>query len=212
MATGCAVASPDVRQRPVFHEAIGAWLEELREERGWSLRQAAVIAANRKLKTLTRQVLFRLERGQVKNPDASVLRELAAMYERDYAELAGRFVEANYGAEARQPSSYTGKNQYDLTSPDTGSGLSSPLVEGDPRVAAVVEDRSSESAVVSRYVAQLHSINRLLEIADTLSALSGDVRAIASNPQTQGDRHEASKGAQRDTGLRRAAGRRGTKR
>ena len=85
-----------VAARPVFYPDLGAEIASWREARGWSQRQAALIARNRKLKTLSIQALRLLEEGRTKSPDAELLRDLAALYERPYEYVAGRFILARY--------------------------------------------------------------------------------------------------------------------
>jgi transcriptional regulator with XRE-family HTH domain len=86
------------RERPVFHKEIGQFFKDLREARGWTLRQAADIAhRNKKAPVLTRQVMFRMERGQVKVPEAAVLKGFSALYGVTYETLAGLFVSKLFG-------------------------------------------------------------------------------------------------------------------
>jgi hypothetical protein len=61
------------------------------------MRQAALLAHERGHRALTRQILFRLERGQIKNPEPDVLQALAKLYEQPYPALAGRFLAKRYG-------------------------------------------------------------------------------------------------------------------
>lgn len=83
--------------RPRFHTAIGEYLKGLREAKQWTMRQAADIASRRAGSgALTRQVMLRMEWGQVKNPKAVVLRAYAALYGIRYEDLARRYVESNY--------------------------------------------------------------------------------------------------------------------
>lgn len=84
------------RIRPIFHADLGAFFLSLRTEKGWKQRTAADIALRRNIKPLTRQVLLRLERGQTQNPKPEVLRALATLYERPYAEIVTRFAWARY--------------------------------------------------------------------------------------------------------------------
>ena len=84
MRAGRQVASTQMGSRPVFHEEIGQFFTELREAKVWTQRQAEDIAERRKLVALTRQVLWRLEKGRVKNLDPKVLRALANLYEMSY--------------------------------------------------------------------------------------------------------------------------------
>jgi transcriptional regulator with XRE-family HTH domain len=82
--------------RPVFHEQIGQFFTSLREEKGWTQRQAADIARRRRLR-LSKNVLWRLETGKVKNPEPDVLRAVAALYEKPYEDIAGRIIAQRYG-------------------------------------------------------------------------------------------------------------------
>lgn len=84
-------------ERPVFHSDLGTHLVRLREARGYGQRQAADIAARKGLEALSHQVIHRLEHGKVKHPDPEVLRQVAALYEVDYEDLARRFFSALYG-------------------------------------------------------------------------------------------------------------------
>lgn len=97
MSTGPVLASAGVRKRPVFHPELATFFRHLRAGRGWSLRGAASQAQRWKLTPLTYQALFRLERGQVKNPEPEVLKALATLYDMPYDTLAGRFIEQRYG-------------------------------------------------------------------------------------------------------------------
>lgn len=94
------------RSRPRFHEEIGNFLIALRDERGWSLRQAAAIAKQKGLNALTRQILLRLEHGQVKNPEVDVLRALATLYGVPYQDVAQRFIERIFGLRVSFPKTH----------------------------------------------------------------------------------------------------------
>lgn len=83
-------------ERPVFHKGLGEFFRGLREARGWNQRQAAEIAGRRGLDGLTRQVLLRLENGRTKNPEPSVLRALARLYDMTYAKMAARVVAVRF--------------------------------------------------------------------------------------------------------------------
>lgn len=85
------------RRRPVFLKELGGFLEQLREDREWTLRGAASMAARRKLTPVTYQVLFRLEKGQTKNPKPEVLKAVADLYGIPYETLVGHFSEQRYG-------------------------------------------------------------------------------------------------------------------
>jgi transcriptional regulator with XRE-family HTH domain len=84
------------RVRPAFYPELGQFFAKLRTAHGWTMRQAALIAATKGL-DVTRQVLLRLEKGQIKNPEPDTLKALAVLYGLTYEELAGRFVRQRYG-------------------------------------------------------------------------------------------------------------------
>lgn len=90
-----------VRERPVFHPEFGGNLRELREQRKWTQRRAAAIALQKGHAALTRQILIRLENGQVKNPEPEVLRAVAGLYNLPYEPLAAtRCADARNGVAA----------------------------------------------------------------------------------------------------------------
>ena len=82
-----------MRERPTFHAEFGEYVRGLRVRLNdahpgrWTLRGAADLAHRRGLASLTRQILFRLEQGQTRHPDANVLMEVADLYGVPYAEL-----------------------------------------------------------------------------------------------------------------------------
>lgn len=85
--------------RPVFHPEIGKFFSDLREAKGWTQRQAEDIAERRKLSALTRQVLWRLEKGKTKNIEPTVLRAIADLYEMPYGDLVQRWTLHRYGVD-----------------------------------------------------------------------------------------------------------------
>ena len=93
---------PVPRDRPVFHPELGKFFENLREARGWTLRGTASIAHRRGIR-ISYQVLFRLEAGQVKNPEPAVLKAVADLYELEYSDLVSRFVGVRYGSVVTSP-------------------------------------------------------------------------------------------------------------
>jgi hypothetical protein len=98
------IACESVRKRPVFHPELGKFFEGLRDARKWSLRGTASLAERRGLNPpLTYQVLFRLEAGQIKNPEPDVLRAIAALYELGYEHVVARFVEQRYAIASDLP-------------------------------------------------------------------------------------------------------------
>ena len=83
--------------RPVFHPKIGDFFTGLRESKGWTQRQAEHIAKRKRLTALTRQVLWRLEKGKTKNIEPEKLRQLAVLYGVPYEQLLERFIPQRYG-------------------------------------------------------------------------------------------------------------------
>ena len=134
-----------VRVRPAFHPELGLFFRKLRTDRGWTMRQAATIAAKRpEQRPLTRQVLLRIEGGQIKNPEPDVLRALAGLYKVDYEALVGMFFAQRYGIDIGPSggSSYTKKvgtmtPPVRSTDPQSGSAPSNPSSTGDPHAPLV---------------------------------------------------------------------------
>ena len=84
------------KARAVIHRELAKELRQWRADRGWSVQQV-VIAARAKGFALTHQAVRGVETGQTRHPDRDLLQGLAAAYSLDYLELAGRFIERNYG-------------------------------------------------------------------------------------------------------------------
>ena len=75
------------RQLPVFYEGkLGEYFRDLRETRGWSLRQAIRLADQRKLQ-VSLGALRWLEGGLTKNPEPALLRALAKLYGEPYGRV-----------------------------------------------------------------------------------------------------------------------------
>ena len=75
------------RRLPVFYEGkLGQYFRDLREEQGWSLRQAVRIAEERRL-PVGLGALRWLEGGFTKNPESDLLRGLAKLYGVPYGTL-----------------------------------------------------------------------------------------------------------------------------
>lgn len=100
----------EMRVRPVFHAEFGAYLKEVRESKArseagratWTLRGVAERAHRRGFTALSRQILFRLEQGQTRHPDAEVLLEVAELYGLAYADLVDRYLASEYGLHSVQ--------------------------------------------------------------------------------------------------------------
>lgn len=93
----------------------GKVFRDLRTEQGLGLRQASKLAVGRGFRLLTVNRMGGLERGETKNADPGVLREMADFYKLPYEDLASRFLREKY--------------RIDLTS-HGGEGTSHPHQEG----------------------------------------------------------------------------------
>lgn len=85
-----------VARRPIFHAEFGAYLADLRTQKGWSQSDAARYGG-KKSKLLTRQVLLHLEAGKTKDPDPEALRALALLYDVPYEQIVAKLVACRYG-------------------------------------------------------------------------------------------------------------------
>ena len=75
------------RELPIFYEGrLGQYFRDLRENRGWSLRQAVLIAEQRKL-PVTLGALRWLEGGLTKNPERELLRALSVLYGEPFGKI-----------------------------------------------------------------------------------------------------------------------------
>lgn len=175
-----------VRERPVYFKQLGAYLTGLRTERAktddrWRKQTYAVkVARDRGLRSLTRQVLLRMERGQVRDPEADVLRAFAGLYGLPEAEIFGQFFREKYGIELPDPA--RGASQADtvrhgrqsldpVTSPDNPSGITSPHAESQPGGSLGAEAVAVRSSVAALEIArQLHK--HIRTIREDLGALS----------------------------------------
>ena len=139
MSTPCCYRRDLLRERPIFHPEIGRVFERLRLDRGWRQSQAADIAKRRGLSLITRQVILRLERGQTKNVEPDVLRQIASLYETSYRHVLASWVEHRYGA---QPSELARDE-----APTTIEGfvalplLADPIAAGQPLAIAPDPER-----------------------------------------------------------------------
>lgn len=71
------------------------------------MRQAAMLAQERGLSALTRQILFRLEHGQIKTPDSGVLRAVADLYKLPYDDLVTRWTRAHFYGDDKSDTPHT---------------------------------------------------------------------------------------------------------
>lgn len=164
-----------MRERPVFHADLGAFLRATREakrqhpgDKKWSLRGAADIAERKHMSELSYQVLFRLEHGQVRHLTREVLVALSELYGLSYRDLLDRYLASEYGREAQSR---------DLSSP--ADAVTSPHTKGASRVdiaaSRQIADLQSE---LDRYK-QLadHAQTAALSLAEGLAALDQGARA-----------------------------------
>ena len=167
--TTSAVAWENVRRRPVYHPELGSFFRELRKSQGWTLRQAGDIAHRRGLTSLSRQVLFRLERGQTKNPEPEVLQALAKLYNFSYSVLVGRLTKARYGLDAyevRAPKHELDKDEdplaqqpesqpHEFAAPPLDPDVIQNLADIAGHVATLRQTADSLQAISERYMAKL---------------------------------------------------------
>ncbi len=75
------------RQLPVFYKGkLGRYFRDLRENHGWSLRRAVLIAEQRRLPVRLGAVRW-LEAGLTKNPEPELLRALSKLYGEPYRNI-----------------------------------------------------------------------------------------------------------------------------
>jgi transcriptional regulator with XRE-family HTH domain len=110
------------RERPVYFPRLGAYLRGLRTAKQhtdprWKQQTFAEQSAKAHgLVRLTRQVILRMEKGQVKDPDPDVLRSFADLYGVPFVMVFAEFIQEKYGVDLpRHPvavtSSPTGRDQ-----------------------------------------------------------------------------------------------------
>lgn len=141
---------PKRQSRPVFYPDLGRYFESLRTAHQWGESEAASLAKRRGLRTLTRQVLIRLEKGATKFPRREVLKELAVLYGLDYRELVQTVIE----------------HAYHLPGEDTARQTSA---KGEPSNAS--------SSEVGAHVASIAHA-RVVQQRDSLIAALVDVKAF----------------------------------
>lgn len=158
------------RIRPVFHPELGDLFRELRTQRGWTMRQAALLSRERGYVALTRQILFRLERGQIKNPEPEVLKALALLYEMPYEVLAGQFVARRYGLPISNTEAHTDE------STTRSHKTEHAAAHGQPASLVVLQDQHlhARAEPVSPYDASL-----LAETRAEIERILADLTAVA---------------------------------
>lgn len=229
--TAEATISPVPRARPVFHQELGEFFTGLREAKKWTLRRAATISESKGLRALTRQILFRLERGQIKNPEPEVLRAASRLYQLPYEDLVARFTASSYGVKAESTGEIrdrslriaTPKNKLEgVTRSDTPSEVEDHLSEtrGDTSHAAAEataagsSDRlsTSESAIdaevraISDLTRRAELVRRLDKSAADITRVADTIRRTLEPPKAGG---HSTRGAGGHSSVHRATTRRG---
>jgi hypothetical protein len=164
------LASGVARIRPVFHRELGRWLaderERLRRAEGdkWSLRNAATMAKRQGLPALSYQVLFRIERGQVRHITRDVLEAIAALYGLSYPDVLSKYIASEYGLQVAGS---------DLTSHagTRASGLPRGGVDVSASTRQRIQDLEGEVAYYRTVIKQAQKL-----AARTLTALSNEGR------------------------------------
>ena len=136
------------RQRPVVrNRGLGNYFQELRENRGWTLSRAVLLADQRRL-PITRGALKWLEGGLTKNPDPELIRALSTLYGEPYESIVQEVTKHVYAIKPRQLIEGTG-------SPAAIDGfvtlplLARPTAAGQPLQLA--PDPSRDSSLVFRH-------------------------------------------------------------
>lgn len=163
-----------MRKRPEFHKEIGVQLKAWREkDKGWTMRQAAAIARQRGLRHLSRQKMLRLEGGQVKNPKAEVLRDLAKLYGREYEQLARLFIDRQFGNPTDGDKKPPSEAQQDTTSTKSvypnGLPVRISSVGDQDDVEFSVDQARSEFSTAGIDPDTLADVNTLKELAQELA-------------------------------------------
>ena len=123
------------RQLPVFYEGkLGQYFRGLRESRGWSLRQAVLIAEQRQL-SVRLGALRWLEGGLTKNPEPKFLRALSSLYGEPYGNIIQEVTRQVFRIEPQELL----QGDAPPTSPDdfvTLPVLTRPIASGHPLLVA----------------------------------------------------------------------------
>ena len=90
------------RQLPVFYEGkLGQYFRDLRESHGWSLRQAVLIAEQRRLPVKLGALRW-LEGGLTKNPEPELLQALSSLYGEPYRNIIQEVARQVFHIEPRE--------------------------------------------------------------------------------------------------------------
>lgn len=153
------------RERPVFLPEFATYVEGLRKARkpkAWNQHEAAAQAARRQeTAALTRQVLLRLERGQIKNPETEVLAAISKLFGVPYREIVERLVQDRFRIPMRA----------DLVrqTSDLDSGLPQHGGVPDGSAAARIHDLEERLRQHEKTASEVHKVaDQLFKIAVAL--------------------------------------------
>jgi transcriptional regulator with XRE-family HTH domain len=127
-----AVHCVHVRDRPTYYKDFAAFLVELRTARKWRQSRAVAEAHRKGLTAITRQILIRMEKGQVKDPDVEVLRQLAVLYKQDEHAVLQRLLLEKYSDLVRHAEGL----------PSTSSTAQTPHLEGTADAGSLAAPRT----------------------------------------------------------------------
>lgn len=169
----------DTRERPVYFPRLGAYLRELRTIQGasdarWNKQTyAEQVAKTRGLVRLTRQVLLRMEKGQVKDPDPDVLRAFADLYGIPFEAVFAHFIQEKYGVDVSRRA----------TSDTPGDSSDAPLVALSSAVALIVDLIEAAHAFQTVAANAQERAEHLQSIAARLGQhAAGDEAAVVRDP------------------------------
>lgn len=164
------------RQRPVHHEALGAYFVGLREKRDWKQKEASELAQRRGLLALTRQVLLRLERGQVKNPEPDVLKAAAKLYGVPYDELVRKFVALRFSVEVTTDPIRQSRDQ------ESGSATGDPTHD---TTAASLEELHHLRQLVARYETEAREVRTVFDALGKVTLALEEIRKAPTGTSTR---------------------------
>lgn len=168
MGGGALVPCRAMAGRPVFSADLGRFFQELRTAKGWSQRQAESIAARRGLGTLTKNILWRLEAGKVKNPEPDTLRAVASLYGMSYELLVAQFMQARYGVTGDDSRPEAASQIVRLESDRARLREQIKELRGLAEQALSILD--AETAALSPDPDDLHGLSEVVEEAATIAA------------------------------------------
>ncbi len=167
--------------RPVFHKQIGAFFVGLRSDKKWTQRQAEIFAGQRGLGNLTRQVLWRLEKGKIKNVEPDVLKDVAALYGLSYEEIAARYLKTRYGVDLLRP-----PPEYQSTLPEGSADVSAPAAQA--RILDELERLRRENSELEATLSDVRDLTRKLFTLAVRGAEDGETAPTEAEGRKDGRR------------------------